>query len=65
MEKEQIKTYLETLHSEYLEIAKEAIDNCNNSNKDEEVMKEFYLKEGAKYLNKSEALLDVIKFING
>jgi hypothetical protein len=64
MENEQIKTYLKTLHSEYIEIAKESIDNFNNSNKDEELMKEFYLKEAEKYLNKSEALLDVIKFIN-
>jgi|TARA_R100000084_G_scaffold109349_1_gene75873 hypothetical protein len=64
MEKEQIKNYLETLHAEYLDIANESINNYNNSGKDEQVMKDFYLKEATKYANKAEALLDVINFIN-
>ena len=49
MEKEQIKNYLETLHAEYLDIANESINNYNNSGKDEQVMKDFYLKEATKY----------------
>ena len=64
MEKKQIKNYIETLQRSYLKTANEALNNFKEVPADQSKLKEFYLKESTEFLNKSEALIKVLEFIN-
>jgi len=57
MEKKQIKNYIETLQRNYLKTANEALNNYKEVPAEQSKLKEFYL-------NKSEALIKVLEFIN-
>lgn len=64
MEKKQIKNYIETLQRNYLKTANEALNNFKEVPADQSKLKEFYLKESTEFLNKSEALIKILEFIN-
>jgi len=64
MEKEQIKIYLERMHDHYSEFVNEYTKDYNKF-KDYKgsTLTEFYSKKTSEYINKADAILNVIEFI--
>ena len=58
-----IKLYIETMHENYLNLAKESLEKHDAEKTDGYGMKEFYLKNATKYLDKADVLLKVRNFM--
>ena len=54
---------IKTMYKHYLEMGLDACKSFNNTPMEDQVMKEFYLKQSQKYQYKAEALKTVIDLI--
>ncbi len=64
MEKSEIQSYVETTHRNYLEMANESLAELDTLSNDEITLKEFHLKKATEYVNKADAVMRVLDFIN-
>jgi len=64
MEKSEIKSYVETTHRNYLEMADGSLAELDKLSDSEFTLKEFHLKKATEYVNKAEAVLAISEFIN-
>ena len=63
MEKSEIKSYVETTHRNYLEMANGSLAELDKLPDNEVTLKEFHLKKATEYVNKAEAVLGIAEFI--
>lgn len=64
MEKSEIRNYVETTHRNYLEMANGSLAELDKLPDNEFTLKEFHLKKATEYVNKAEAVMKVLDFIN-
>tara|TARA_Y100001938_G_scaffold67560_1_gene93737 strand:+ start:305 stop:502 length:198 start_codon:yes stop_codon:yes gene_type:complete len=64
MELQQVKTYLEKTHQNYIDMVNQNIQYFNSEPNDNKVMKDFFLQKATEYTNKADAILKIIEFIN-
>ena len=63
MEKSEIKSYVETKHRNYLDMANDSLAELDKLSDSEVTLKEFHLKKATEYVNKAEAVLGIAEFI--
>tara|TARA_R110001606_G_scaffold91861_1_gene204516 strand:+ start:742 stop:939 length:198 start_codon:yes stop_codon:yes gene_type:complete len=54
---------VKTMYTNYLEMGLDACKSFNNTPLEDQVMKEFYLKQSQKYQHKAEALKQVLDLL--
>ena len=64
MEKSELRSYVETSHKNYLEMANGSLVELDTLSDDEFTLKEFHLKKATEYVNKADAVMRVLDFIN-
>lgn len=64
MEKSELRSYVETSHKNYLEMANESLAELDTLSDNEITLKEFHLKKATEYVNKADAVMKVLDFIN-
>ena len=60
-----VKMYVERLHQLYLKSSQEELENYAKEDKLQVISKEYHLNASKDYLNKAQALMNVLKFMNG
>ena len=60
-----VKMYVEGLHQLYIKSSQEELENYEKENKLKVISKEYHLNASKDYLNKAQALMNVLKFMNG
>ena len=63
MKKSELRSYVENTHSTYLEIANREIAEADALSDGEFTLKGFHLAKATEYVNKADALLEVLEFI--
>lgn len=64
MEKSELRSYVETSHKNYLKLANESLAELDTLSDNEITLKEFHLKKATEYVNKADAVMRVLDFIN-
>lgn len=64
MKKSELRSYVETSHKNYLEMANGSLVELDTLSDDEFTLKEFHLKKATEYVNKADAVMRVLDFIN-
>ena len=64
MQKEQILIFVEKLNRNYLDQAKEAVEDLRKTSINESILQDLYKSRAEENLTKSKVLLKVIDFIN-
>ena len=64
MKKSELRSYVETSHKNYLEMANGSLVELDTLSDDEVTLKEFHLKKATEYVNKADAVMRVLDFIN-
>jgi len=60
-----VKIYVEKLHKLYLDSANEHLEKHKKEDGIKVISKEYHLTASKEYLNKAQALMNVLDFING
>jgi len=60
-----VRIYVEGLHKRYLNEANEHLENHKKEDVLNVISKEYHLTASKEYLNKAQALMNVLDFMNG